>query len=187
MRKKSSKPRARCQGSLDGLCGVYSVVNSVIHIAPRPLGREDVQDLFRTLCRALAEEGRLEDALVDGMTIRVLCRLIDRASELVENQKGFALQRRMAFATDPDGGLNEFWQRLTQHLEETGPGSVLLGLGGKHDHWTCVDRISETRIDLIDSDDLRWLNRKSCTVANQRGARKHVLWPTQTVLLRPAA
>ena len=179
---RKSLPRARIQGNLDGLCGVYAVVNSVRNMSPKRLNGDQEKDLFRQLIGMLGEEDRLEDALCNGMTVRPLGRLIDAASSFLQSTHGTRLGRQLAFRTAPEG-LQQFWEAIVEHLDEHGPGSVLLGLGGKHDHWTCVGTMSENTITLIDSDGIRRIHRKHCTVADAKGLRHHVLWPTQTYLL----
>lgn len=179
---RKSLPRARIQGNLDGLCGVYAVVNSVRNMNPKKLNGDLEKELFRKLIGTLGEEDRLEDALCNGMTVQPLGRLIDAASSFLQTAYGTRLGRKLAFRKVPEG-LQQFWEAIVEHLGEHGPGSVLLGLGGKHDHWTCVGTISENTIMLIDSDGIRRILRKHCTIADAKGARHHVLWPTQTYFL----
>src|SRR3546814_14668614 len=98
-RNKRSVARVRRQGSLDGLCGVYSVINAVV-LTCRP-SSEDVQDLFRTLCQELESEGRLADVLAGGMTVRTLGKLIDAAGRFLSDRQSFTLSRMIAFCDDP--------------------------------------------------------------------------------------
>jgi hypothetical protein len=45
--------RGERQGSLDGLCGIYSVLNAVRFLAgPRRMGREHTAELFKRLIKA---------------------------------------------------------------------------------------------------------------------------------------
>lgn len=180
--QRKSLPRARIQGNLDGLCGVYAVVNSVRNMISKRLNGEEEKELFRQLIAKLGEEGRLEDALCNGMTVQPLGRLIDSASLFLQTKRGNCLNRQLAFRRPPEG-LQHFWETTFAHLDEHGPGSVILGLGGKYDHWTCISTMSDNTVTLIDSDGMRRLHRKHCTVSDAKGSRHHVLWPTQTYLL----
>lgn len=180
---RKSLPRARIQGNLDGLCGVYAVVNSVRNLSPKRLKSVEEKELFRQLIAKLGEEGRLEDALCHGMTVQPLGRLIDCATEFLEINWGCTISRRLAFGQAPES-LQEFWGKISAHVDDHGPGSVILGLGGKYDHWTCIAKASETALTLIDSDGIRRLHRKHCTISAAQRSRHHELWPTQTYLLR---
>ncbi|WP_141402636.1 hypothetical protein [Stappia indica] len=164
---------------------MYSVVNASLRLSPKHLSEAQIKCLFRELCLHLADEGRLEDTLFEGMTVRVLGRLIDAASDFLQAENVIRIQRKLAFGSAP-AGLAEFWDTIAEHIKSHGSGSVILGLGGRYDHWTCIGSISETRISLVDSDGLHHLHRKNCTVAEERGGRHHVLWPTQTYLLNAA-
>ena len=48
---RKSLPRARIQGNLDGLCGVYAVVNSVRNLSPTRFTRVEEKELF---CQLMA-------------------------------------------------------------------------------------------------------------------------------------
>ncbi len=183
---QKSLPRARIQGNLDGLCGVYAVVNAIRNLAPTRLNSEEERELFRQLIVKLGEERRLEDALCNGMTVQPLGRLIDSASEFLQTNRGHRLSRQLAFRQAPEG-LKLFWETTSAHLDDNGPGSVILGLGGMYDHWTCIGTMSESSITLIDSDGIRRLNRKNCAISEAKGSRHHVLWSTQTYLLKTYA
>ncbi len=179
---KKSISRARIQGNLDGLCGVYSIVNSALNLHSPNLNKESTKELFRVLCSALKHEKKLLDALLDGITVRPLGELIDHASDFTDKKYRIRILRRIAFGT-ASCSLDEFWTKISNHIEKHGPGSVILSLGGKHDHWTCVREISASRIDLIDSDGLKFLARKNCTVGDAKRGRHHTVMPTQTYLL----
>ncbi len=97
-----SLPRARIQGNLDGLCGVYAVVNAVRNLAPTRLNGDEERELFRQLIAKLGEERRLEDALCNGMTVQPLGRLIDSADEFLQINRGHRLSRQLAFRQTPE-------------------------------------------------------------------------------------
>jgi hypothetical protein len=173
------------QGALDGLCGLYSVINATEYLCSSngvKLKTEDTQKLFRALCDLLSEEGRLQDVLVDGMRFRNLGRLIDTASSYLEEHKSCALTRKTAFAQEPKS-LSEFWNKIAQHIEKNNEGSVILLIGGKYNHWTCVKKISDKQIFLYDSADLSHFRRKNCTIGAKRKGRVNILYPTQSYLL----
>jgi len=71
------------QGDLDGLCGVYAVINAV-RLAAHPHHRLRVADcrgLFAALLAELADEGRLRGFVAAGLGPRVLVRLLRRAEQ----------------------------------------------------------------------------------------------------------
>tara|TARA_R110002124_G_C8925902_1_gene511632 strand:+ start:1301 stop:1855 length:555 start_codon:yes stop_codon:yes gene_type:complete len=173
--------RVRLQGNLDGLCGVYSVVNASAF--QMRLDDTQTKKLFEKLCEHLGDEGRLEDALCQGMYFKTLGRLIDVSSEFLQSEALGKIQRGVKFRRKP-ASLAQFWGGISSHVAENGPGSVILGMSGKYDHWTCVQSVSQSSISLIDSDGLKRLMRQNCTVSVSRKGRHHELWPTQTYFLK---
>ena len=69
--------RARIQGNLDCLCGIYSVVNASLYLSRPNLDNDHIQKLFRSLISELADEGQLEDALFQGIAVQRLGHLIN--------------------------------------------------------------------------------------------------------------
>lgn len=173
------------QGTLDSLCGVYAVINSTKAMCDqhgRRLTRGACKELFVELCNVLAGGGRLADALANGTTIRTFQQMTRAAHEWVADQQGLQLKSVRAFGSAPSG-LADYWDRLVDHTEQYGNGSVLVGMSGKHNHWSCIRSISERNISLMDSDGIVSLRRDRCTVGEPTTRRQHVLWPTQTLLV----
>lgn len=170
------------QGALDGMCGVYSVVNAIYLRTPRRLSALDYRVIFKALCQKLENDGRLADVLTGGMSVQVLGKLIDSASAHTEENHGFTIQRRLAYRTDPEN-LDTFWQKLKLHLEKEGSGGAIIRTSGRHDHWTCVRAMSKRSIQLADSDGLSRLLRSRCTIFDPTTVRQHCLCPTQAYFL----
>lgn len=189
-----TETRPKMQGNLDGLCGMYAVVNMAIKICPRvltakaPRGVADVpqtQELFRTLCNTLSKEKNQEmaDLLVDGVDFDILGRLIEAASKFLGEHHGLRIKHEKAFGKN-GAGLDEFWTKMVDHISDQEGRSIILGLDGQHSHWTCVGSITDKQISLVDSDGLKRLNRKSCTTAEKgRKDRKNIVCPQETYLI----
>ncbi|MDR7117397.1 hypothetical protein [Caulobacter sp. BE254] len=173
------------QGALDSLCGVYAVINSTKAMADRRgvrISRTRCRDLFIELCVVLADGGRLADAITQGTGIRTFQQMVRAAHEWTAENYGLRLKSVRAFNTQP-AGLADYWTRVQAHAETFEAGSVLLGMVGRYDHWSCIRSISERRISLVDSDGIQHLNRDRCTVAAPSGRRQLILCPTQTLLV----
>jgi hypothetical protein len=172
------------QGSFDGLCGVYAVVNSAALLVKKPMTNSNARELFAVLIRKIDDDQMLLDSVVHGILFRHLGQLIDVASEhLRKLEGGFILERKVAFRRQPEA-LGDYWQRLKGHLSQNRRSTAIIGTSGKHDHWTCATKISDSQIDLRDSSSIKQLKRSHCTIGNPKIGRPHGLWPTQTYLLR---
>lgn len=167
---------------MDGMCGAYSVINSVSHLAGRRVGSETLTEVFRALAKELNGEGLLHDLIVDGIKFQTLGKLVDIASAKIEAECGLRIKRRVACRTGKTT-LDGFWELAQEHVDAFGPGSCILGLGGKHDHWTCVKSVGESSIRLIDSSRLHVIQRSRSTVGAANNGRHHELWPSQSYFL----
>src|SRR5258708_3597437 len=88
------------QGHLDGLCGVYSIVNavrfalrSVDHTCrtsrcPRHLSRREAELLFAALVRSLVSSRHRARVIVDGIDFMQLATLLRAATKWLHAQKG---------------------------------------------------------------------------------------------------
>lgn len=81
------------------------------------------------------------------------------------------------------GRLDVFWDRMQQHCWQHGPGSIILGLSGTYEHWTCVQWVSNRCLTLADSGTLQRIYRARATIGRMTKQRLHVLTANETYLL----
>lgn len=113
------------QGSIDQLCGIYSVMNATEVVIgkfhyDRRLKRKASQrkTLFSNLIGHLAKHDMLENVLTSGIAdIDIEGGLIDIAIKSVKKYQKRKLCKRKAFETD-DVTLDEYWEKLTQHISQ---------------------------------------------------------------------
>ncbi len=176
------------QGSIDGLCGVYSVMNATEAVIgkfhyDRKLGRKASQRkvLFRKLIGYLAKQGMLEEAMIWGFeNIDEKGGFIDIAVKSVKKYQKRKLRKEIAFDAD-EVTLDEYWEKLTGHLSQP-KSAVIICLSGRIKHWTCVRRITPSAMILSDSSGIRQIARDRCSVSAGSGDL-YILWPRLTYLL----
>src|SRR5688572_29539520 len=79
------------QGRLDGLCGVYSLINALRLLCPR-LGEDDCERAFCVLIRALERQERsLLSIIHRGLTRRELFRLLGSWQRFAARERGVVL------------------------------------------------------------------------------------------------
>ena len=163
------------QGGLDSLCGVYSIVNSERMVNNTTL--EESSKLFEEIILYLDGQGILTKILTNGMLLKhVKSIILDVVGDRIPYSK-------LHFAGQPNPSLDNFWTTVKSFLEDEPKRAVLLGIEGLYSHWTVIKDISERRITLFDSNDMRHLNRSRCTTAEARMDRHHRLCPAQTYFL----
>jgi hypothetical protein len=170
------------QGRLDGLCGIYSIVNALRII--NNLNINEAERIFIDLTSHLHKKEALFEAMTNGLFFKDMKELI--TSDVV---KPYCLEQKFPFVGKKNPTLPDYWAELSGYLnnDQNDRTAVIIGLSGKHDHWTVVRTISKTSLYLQDSSWLKRLNRKNCTTATPSGHRQHILKPAQTCFLRGRA
>ena len=77
--------------------------------------------------------------------------------------------------------LDEHWRVMRAHCYQYGPGSIVLGVGGTHDHWTCIEKVTERTLILADSGMLSRLYRRHIAIDD---TAPHKLNPRDTFLMK---
>ncbi len=175
--KTKPPPRPYQQGNLDGLCGAYCIVNAVKYLCG-PLSEKDSAKLFQEVLGFLDKRKFLVKRMTAGTELREMKGLLDQVVA-----KRYPIRRTKPFRKQSGLSLQEYWEGLQTFLDQDGR-LVLIGLGGHHDHWTLIRKVTSRSLVLYDSDRLQRLNRRHCTLSlSNPGGRRHVLYPTYTYFL----
>ena len=87
--------------------------------------------------------------------------------------------RRLPKALRAHANRDDLWRYLQS---EVSPKCVaILGLSGKHSHWTVAREMSSLSVRLFDSGRMRSLARAQCTV--RRTSVRHQITPTHVLLV----
>jgi hypothetical protein len=165
------------QGNLDGLCGVYSIVNATRKVKGK-LATEESKELFLSVISHLQDKKQGLDFLVEGISIHDIGTAL---REVVEPVHG--VFRSKPYDKFSSLGLKSLWDGMSEFLQAPRR-AIIIGLGGKYDHWTVVDSITDKRITLLDSDDSFHINRCACTTTDRiTTRRKHRLFHTHAYFL----
>src|ERR1700730_11071675 len=141
------------QGSLDGLCGFYSIVNAV-KAAARNLGqphvegttsawfgRDEAFDLFGALARHLERDRRLARSYGEGIEPATLARLLRQANRWLERNLSRRLIARRAFFRPARPSRVRTVTVIERHLTRPNT-AALIGLHGHPGHWTVASAVS---------------------------------------------
>ena len=165
------------QGHLDGLCGVYAVINAV-NIVQGPLRKPANRALFETCLQYLASRRCLIQRMTgygtDGSELNQLLKIVQQHYPL-HCSTPFRQRRTLKF--------EQYWQECHEFLRV--PQSIILvNLKGYHQHWTLIERMTETTLYLHDSSGLKYLSKRNCQLTGKRPLRPHLLNPQHTYFLR---
>lgn len=169
------------QGHLDGLCGIYSVLNAANHLCG--LTDEDRNRLFRQLVSLLEREDYLAKALYNGTYKKHIDIISREAIVFLEDEYNIVIQVKRLFRDNKKININGFWAGLKQFLNHQDEGDnykrvAIIRLGGEYEHWTCVYDVKNS-LQLIDSDGLKRINKSRCTLGHTTKNKIHRLFPSQ--------
>lgn len=175
MKKQKRNPYR--QGSLDGLCGIYSVVNVVRYLCG-PLTQARAQTLFQDLLAFLEPKPPLSVRMVGGVVLNEIGGMLGQVVT-----PAYPVKRRKPFQRQSAVSLDQYWTQLQTFLQRDST-VVLTAIGGHHDHWTLIREATNHSLLLYDSDGLHRLDRRHCTLSqdNPDGCR-HILYPAHTYFL----
>jgi hypothetical protein len=118
--------RAFRQGDLDGLCGVYAVVNALRYLFG--LKEDHCRALFAALIKALHRSRRPHHPILWGMSFATLKRLIEAAQTCKVLDGAQTFQARPLRLSRDQRNLPQLWSGLSQELTPTCV--AIVGLGG---------------------------------------------------------
>lgn len=165
------------QGALDGLCGVYSIVNASRKVLG--LTEKQSEDLFHDIAEHLGSKGLMSKVLCEGLGLWLM-------GEIFQDVVGDRIERRLPFWKNSHARLDAYWETMTDFTAEPGPRAIIIGLDGVYEHWTTIDRITPKQMALFDSDGLKRLHRSRLTIGRPTNERKHQINITLTQFLTKA-
>ncbi len=182
-RRRSRKGRLRepyRQGDLDGLCGVYSAINAVRALCPEIDG-DDASWLFDHLVRYLANNGNAASgAVANGIGCGDEARVLMKAVRYLADEHDIDLRlSRLPKALRRAADIDRLWQALGEAVSSTCV--AVLGLAGRHEHWTVAVDVSPQQIRLYDSGEISALRRRQCTLRKTTNGIR--LTPVQVFLI----
>ncbi len=181
---RARRPKGRRplrQGDLDGLCGVYCIVNAVRTLCPE-VDRDTAEYLFALLMqKLLSTASNPSMAVTWGIGRLALMSLVEEAINYVLDDFDIRLtMKRLPKGLRQNAGRDELWAYLEKAVS---PECVaILGLGGKYAHWSVAVQMTATSAKLVDSGEMRYLSRKRCTV--RRTLKRCQIPPVHVLLIR---
>jgi hypothetical protein len=144
------------QGDLDGLCGIYAVINAIrLVVHPfRPLRRAELTALFECGLAVLSQRRQLRRSIVAGMNQRTWLRLCDEMVFEAAAITGLELFATPLFEGDKVPTDRDALRIIRHSLRDGWP--VLVALMDSYNHTSVIAGFSRTRFTLYDSSGHRW-------------------------------
>lgn len=160
------------QGYLDGLCGVYSLINAmriVLNLSPK----ESAQ-LFKRIIKCMEERKRISSFVVNGLCpvdIQYTLRNIIEPKYPIIWSRPYLRRRNLQ--------IKSYWQELLAFLGEDDHRAVIMTVHvDQYSHWSVVHSISPKQLRFFDSAALaQRVNRSRCAIRRSTVKRPYALEP----------
>jgi hypothetical protein len=167
------------QGNVDCLCGIYAMINAVKYLKGHTTFIAYRKLLVRIL-KHLETHGKtplLERISHEGTSMAEIASVL----KYVICPK-YDIQRAKPYHHNPNTTLANFLRHCQGFLEQK-KGIILIGIEGAHSHWTLIYEITDTRLLLKDSSNLKYLGKRYCCLPSDNTQKTHILYPVFTYFL----
>lgn len=143
--------RTARQGTLDGLCGVYALINAIELVGVEyPRGSRLPRDLFRELTYGLGAVGVLA-AMQDGLHADELVATVTLAFEWLHTRHGYRLELSQPLAHRRLRSARSFLGELRGLVDQPEAAVIISYERPSFAHWTVVRALTSTELQLRDS------------------------------------
>jgi hypothetical protein len=182
------------QGQIDGLCGLYAIVNAFQCLFPATFDDDDAWELMVALCGSIA--CKFPAAIWKGAGVEDEVTLLKAAEEFARDKKHLkgGIEVTRPFARRKMERVQDFWSEIGAWLDEgTRLGTrraALIGIGQPDNHWTVVTHKGNGSVTFFDSWDLKRLALRQFTVSGdvvKANGGMHKVDTRQTFLIERTA
>lgn len=167
------------QGDLDGLCGVYALVNAVKLVAG-PVSLEQGLGLVEDCLVNLSQRAKVARLVTQGLGINQMIGLIRDVLK-----PNYPVTYHRPFAKASQVSLDYYWRSIQDFLGARPRRTVIIAMHtAQYDHWSLVKGISGKSMELFDSKGNSRVIRRYCTTRNFTAHRHVTLWPTATIFVK---
>jgi hypothetical protein len=163
------------QGALDGLCGIYSIINATRKV--NKINEDKSSSLFNEIVNYYDNKWGFNKVILEGISLHDISQVLN---DIIKSK--CQIEAKAPFWHHPNTSLDIFWDEMIKFMMKNNT-AILLGIGGVYDHWTVVESISEKQIKLFDSCRIKLFNRNRCTTQKPTSKRMHQIIPTHTYFL----
>lgn len=158
------------QGGLDGLCGLYSVINSIKTVCKNGITTDEYEQLTQHLARSVIN-AKFKDYFIDGMDATHIDKMLKAAKKRLmhrpstPNKEGKVCRNkgfRFSYKKIVCRSYKEFKSTIKKHFDQSKSErkygkSIIIGVHGKMMHWTSIWSMTEAGVNLCDSGGLKRL------------------------------
>lgn len=151
------------QGSHDGMCGLYSIVNAMATLHSQG-GHDLFENLFNCLVKSIDPEP-FRNYFINGMNQKDLKKSVKAAVAFMNQQKCGTFSFNIE---NPSKRIDSYYNFLAKALNEVGcekeTKAAIIGMEGKFSHWTCIESATKDTLNVKDGG-MKVIRRRDATTA----------------------
>ncbi|EFO3397708.1 hypothetical protein ACQ1XX_004870, partial [Escherichia coli] len=145
------------QGTMDGLCGAYCIVNLMVWLYGRKINRKS---LFSKIIIAYELHWELSEWITNGIDHHEIDHIINDTLEAGYYNERYPVNIKRPFYKKKNIEINKILKRMEKFLASHKPTERIIMLA-THEHWTLICDIDECNLYHFDSSSLHFSKRKS--------------------------
>jgi predicted acetyltransferase len=166
------------QGYLDGLCGVYSVINAT-RLIYKGMREEEGMQLFSACMRHVETRKSLGKVSTKGVDEKDIWSILRKVVLLK-----YAIRVERPFAKIENQSTKAYLNVLHDYFNQGKRRAAIICLFcDDWDHWTVIRSISPKRIILFDSSMMKAININRCTINKASKRKPYVIYIRDTFFL----
>lgn len=166
------------QGTLDGLCGVYAIINALRRASSNRVPPAICREAFRHLIKSIPKAD-MHAALTDGLDVDECLHIGRRAFRKLRRDHSLDIRISRPWAGCADLTLDRYLGALERIDRQDGTAAIIRFSKPGYTHWTVAGRPYPTVLSVEDSWTIKSLDLSRFRV----GAGPHRFWPEDTLVV----
>jgi hypothetical protein len=156
------------QGDFCNLCGIFSIVNSVVHLCnPKP---PKPKHLFNALIKSSRDVTSIS---TQGSYVRDMRGWLNKTVEWAKECEVGEIKWNLPFWKVKHAEPSEWTSDLAHHL--VGNSCAIIGITYPYNHWTVIHSITEEDIFFLDSNQLTQIKRQDIYFKKPKQSGNHLV------------
>jgi len=166
------------QGHLDGLCGVYAIVNSLCSLYN--LNRKQAEEIFKLCVKTI--DHKVSHAICNGMGNHDIRLCLKQVSFWLEKNNYGCLGWEQVFKNEEIKSIRT-WLRALHNAIDNFEAIAIVGFDYPHAHWTVVSLTTKKTLKFIDSEKMKKVNKSKLTIRQSQNKKKWIVDTEATFIL----
>lgn len=166
------------QGYLDGLCGIYSIINAT-RLIVKDMREEDAMKLFSKCMRHVEKRKSLGKVSTEGVNEIDIWSILKKVV-LVD----YGVKAERPFYHAGELPVYDFFMELSEYFGKEGKRSAIICIECEDwDHWTVIRSLTMKRLMLFDSSMIKTINTSRCVTDKPTKKKPYLINTKETFFL----